>query len=48
MNKSLMQWLSMIALLAFWSTAMGKINTIDIHCQSEYLEVKLNYIAKAA
>lgn len=32
----------------FWSMAMGKINTIHIHCQNEYLEVKLNYIANAA
>lgn len=47
MNKWLMQWLTVIAPLAFWSMALAEINTMNIQSQSEYLEVKLNY-SKAA
>ena len=42
-NKWLIQWLSVIAPLASWSVTMDDINTMDIRCQGEYLDVKLNY-----
>lgn len=43
MNTWLMQWLRVIAQLAFWSVTMDDINTMDVHFQNEYLEVKVKY-----